>query len=115
MGGDQELFREVIEIFLDDLPKHMATLRRAIADGDAEGIERTAHTLKGELGYLGISEISQRARDMESFGQKSDVRLAASLYATLESELSELLLSMRQMIVLKPNVEMVTGWPGANQ
>jgi two-component system, sensor histidine kinase and response regulator len=115
LGGDQELFREVIEIFLDDLPKHMATLRRAIADGDAEGIERTAHTLKGELGYLGILEISQRARDMESFGQKSDIRLAASLYATLESELSELLLSMRQMIVLKPNVEMASGWPGANQ
>jgi two-component system, sensor histidine kinase and response regulator len=115
LGGDKELFREVIEIFLDDVPKHMASLRRAIADGDGEAIEQTAHTLKGELGYLGILEISQRVRDMEAFGQKSELRLAANLYATLEPELSEVLLSMRRSVGLNPNVEMVSGWPGANQ
>jgi two-component system sensor histidine kinase/response regulator len=115
LGGDKELFREVIEIFLDDVPKHMASLRRAIADGDGEAIEQTAHTLKGELGYLGILEISQKARDMEAFGQKSELRLAANLYATLEPELSEVLLSMRRSVGLNPKVEMVTGWPGTNQ
>jgi len=115
LGGDKELFREVIEIFLDDVPKHLASLRRAIENGDGEAIERTAHTLKGELGYLGIVEISQMARDMEGFGQTSELRLAASLYATLEPELSEVLLGMRRTVGLNPNVEMVTGWPGANQ
>jgi len=115
LGGDKELFREVIEIFLNDVPKHMASLRRAIEDGDGKAIERTAHTLKGELGYLGILEISQRARDIETFGQKSDLRLAANLYATLESELSEVLLSMRRTVGSNPNVEMVTGRPEANQ
>jgi HPt (histidine-containing phosphotransfer) domain-containing protein len=115
LGGDKELFREVIEIFLDDVPKHLASLRRAIEDGDGEAIERIAHTLKGECGYMGILEISQRAHDMETFGQKSDVRLAAKLYATFEPELTEVLLSMRRTVGLNPDVEMVTGWPGANQ
>jgi HPt (histidine-containing phosphotransfer) domain-containing protein len=115
LGGDKELCREVIEIFLNDVPKHMASLRRAIEDGDAEAIERTAHTLKGELGYLGILEISKIAHDMETFGQRSDLRLAANLYATLEPEISEVLASMRKAVGLHPDVEMVTGWPGANQ
>jgi hypothetical protein len=52
---------------------------------------------------------------METFGQKSDLRLAANLYATLEPELSEVLLSIRRTVDLNPKVEMVTGWPGANQ
>jgi HPt (histidine-containing phosphotransfer) domain-containing protein len=115
LGGDEELFREVVEIFLDDVPKHLTSLRQAIEDGDGEAIERTAHILKGELGYLGISEISRKAREMEAFGQKSDLLPAAGLYATLEPELSEVLISMRRMVGAKPKVELVTGSPGANQ
>ena len=115
LGGDEELFREVVEIFLDDVPKHLTSLRQAIEDGDGEAIERTAHILKGELGYLGISEISRKAREMEALGQKSDLLPAAGLYATLEPELSEVLISMRRMVGAKPKVELVTGSPGANQ
>ncbi len=113
LGGDEKLLHEVLEIFLEDVPKHMATLRRAIAEGNAAGVEGAAHTLKGELGYLGISEVSRKAREMEEFGQKSDLRLAEGLYATFESELSEVLISMRRTLGAKPDMEMVAGWPGA--
>jgi CheY-like chemotaxis protein len=113
LGGDEKLLHEVLEIFLDDVPKHMANLRRAIAEGNAADVEGAAHTLKGELGYLGISEVSRKAREMEEFGRKSDLRLAESLYATFESELSEVLISMRRMLGAKADMEMVAGWPGA--
>jgi two-component system, sensor histidine kinase and response regulator len=115
LGGDEKLFHEVIEIFLDDVPKHMAGLRRAIAAGDAEAVEGAAHTLKGELGYLGISEVSQKAREMEEFGRNSDLRFAADLYATLASELSELLTSMRGTMGASPSVEMVAGSAGPSE
>lgn len=107
LGGDEQLFHEVVEIFLEDVPKHMAALGQAIAGGNTEAIERVAHTLKGELGYLGISEVLRKAREMEESGQKSDVRLAASLYATFEPELSELLISMRRMVGARPGGKMV--------
>ena len=115
LGGDEQLFHEVVEIFLDDVPKHMAGLAQAIADGNTEAIERLAHTLKGELGYLGIAEVSRKAREMEELGQKADVRLAASLYETFEPEICELLISMRRMVGAKPGVEMIAGWPEAGQ
>ena len=109
LGGDEKLFHEVIEIFLDDVPKHLASLRRAIAAGDAEAVEGAAHTLKGELGYLGISEVSQKARELEEFGRNSDLRFAADLCATLASDLSDLLTSMRGTMGANPGVEMVAG------
>jgi two-component system sensor histidine kinase/response regulator len=113
LGGDEKLFHEVLEIFLDDVPKHMARLRRAIAEGDAEAVEGAAHTLKGELGYLGISEVSQKAHELEEFGRTADLRLAASLYATLASGISELLISIRRTLRQTPGMEMVAGSPGA--
>ena len=79
LGSDETLFQEVIDIFLDDVPKHMASLGRAIAAGDAAAVEGAAHTLKGELGYLGISEISQKARELEELGRNSDLRFARVL------------------------------------
>jgi two-component system, sensor histidine kinase and response regulator len=109
LGGDEKLFHEVIEIFLDDVPKHLAGLRRAIAAGDAEGVEGAAHTLKGELGYLGISEVSQKARELEEFGRNADLRFAGDLYAALASELSELLTSMRGAMGANHGVQMVAG------
>jgi HPt (histidine-containing phosphotransfer) domain-containing protein len=115
LGNDEQLFHEVVEIFLDDVPKHVAALGQAIADGNTESIERVAHTLKGELGYLGIPEVSRKAREMEELGQKSDVRLAASLYTTFEPELRELLISMRLMVGAKPGVEVAAGRPEAGQ
>ena len=113
LGGDEKLLHEVVEIFLDDVPKHMASLRQAIADGNAAALQAAAHTLKGELGYLGISEVSRKARELEEFGQKSDLRLAADLYATFAPELAEVVRSMRRTVGTKPDLEMVAGWPRA--
>ena len=115
LGGDETLFHEVIEIFLDDVPRHLTSLRRAIAEGNAQAVEGAAHTLKGELGYLGITEISQRARELEEMGKNSDLRSAADLYATFASELSELLTLMRNTMRANPGVEVVAGSPRSNE
>ncbi len=54
LGGDEKLFHEVIGIFLEEVPQHMAGLEQAIAQGNAKAVEEISHKLKGELGYLGI-------------------------------------------------------------
>jgi HPt (histidine-containing phosphotransfer) domain-containing protein len=97
LGGDENLLREVVEIFLEDGPKQMRSLRQAIAEGSAEGIEKTAHSLKGELGYLGVSEVSERARELEELGRKHDLQHTTEVYAAFEAGISEVLSSMREM------------------
>jgi two-component system sensor histidine kinase/response regulator len=47
LGGDENLLRDVIEIFREEAPKHLASLRAAIAQLDAGVVEATAHSMKG--------------------------------------------------------------------
>jgi len=46
LGGDEGLFREIVQIFLHEAPKHLAGLRQALAQKDKDSVERIAHTLK---------------------------------------------------------------------
>jgi two-component system, sensor histidine kinase and response regulator len=96
LGGDEKLLHEVVEIFLEGVPRHLAGLQQAVVQGNAKAIEEISHTLKGELGYLGMAKISQMARELEQMGHKADLRDAAGVYATLAAELSAVLSSMQQ-------------------
>jgi two-component system, sensor histidine kinase and response regulator len=95
LGGDEKLFQEVIGIFLVEVPQHMVSLKQAIVQQNANAIEEIAHKLKGEVGYLGIAEVSQMARQLEELGRKSDFGGAAGLYARFEVQLNEVLTSVR--------------------
>jgi signal transduction histidine kinase/CheY-like chemotaxis protein/HPt (histidine-containing phosphotransfer) domain-containing protein len=101
LGGDEKLFSEVIQIFLDETPKNLAGLQRAISGGDSETIERIAHGLKGELGYLGIAGASQKARDLEEMGRRHDLQHATRVLAAFETEISVLLNCMQSLYGMK--------------
>ena len=92
LGGDQNLFCEVVEIFLEECPKQLESLRTAVASGNAADIERTAHSLKGELGYLGISMVSEKARELEMMGRTCNLEQVAEVSAQLESQILEVLI-----------------------
>jgi two-component system, sensor histidine kinase and response regulator len=91
LGGDRELLREVLGILVEELPRHMESLRAAIANGNADAIEKQAHSIKGELGYLSLSEISRNACDLEASGRDANTMLSARLYVALEAGVLEVL------------------------
>jgi HPt (histidine-containing phosphotransfer) domain-containing protein len=95
LGGDLTLFQEVMDIFLAEAPMHLAALRLAVERGQAETVEKTAHTLKGELGYLGMPGISQTASQIEEMGRCNNVSGAASLLAQFEADMNGLLTAIR--------------------
>ena len=94
LGGDEELLHEVMEIFLEEVPKHLVGLREAITQQDAETAERIAHSLQGELGYLGIAELSHGARELEEKSRTSDFQGALALLPPFEASMAELLNSI---------------------
>jgi HPt (histidine-containing phosphotransfer) domain-containing protein len=106
LGGDETLLQEVMELFLEEAPKHLTALRLAVDQGTAETIETTAHSLKGELGYLGLPEISRKARDLEEMGRSNNLRGAASLQSQFEADISGLFSSIRaaKAMLLEPHV-----------
>jgi HPt (histidine-containing phosphotransfer) domain-containing protein len=72
------------------------TLRRAINEGDLEAIERTAHSLKGEMGYLGISDLSLKAGELERLGRQREPGNVAQLFAVFDTRLAEVVDAMRK-------------------
>lgn len=94
LGGDEKLLYEVMGIFLEEVPKHLVELREAITQQNAETAERIAHSLQGELGYLGIAELSHGARELEEKGRASDFQGALTLLPPFEASIARLLKSI---------------------
>jgi HPt (histidine-containing phosphotransfer) domain-containing protein len=103
LGGDKALFREVMDIFLDQAPKHLAALLVAAEQGQAETVETTAHTLRVELGYLGIPELLQRASEIEEGGRSKDVCRVADLLPQFEADINGLFTAIRSAKALDWN------------
>ncbi|MBB5059294.1 signal transduction histidine kinase/DNA-binding response OmpR family regulator/ligand-binding sensor domain-containing protein [Granulicella aggregans] len=95
LGGDEDLFRQVIEIFMEEAPKHLAELRVAMVERDAKAIEKTAHSLKGELGYFAVPEILRAARELEEKGALPEWGGVVELIDLLDARVSELLGAIR--------------------
>jgi HPt (histidine-containing phosphotransfer) domain-containing protein len=108
LGGDSELLRDVLSILLDELPRHMASLRQAIADGNAEAIEQLAHSIKGELGYLSLAELSRNASDLEASGREANTALSATLYGRLETGVSQVLPQCAEWLATCTNGELAS-------
>ncbi len=109
LGGDEKLLRDVLEVFFLEVPRHMKELQRAIVDGNASDTQEISHTLKGELGYLGIPEVSRRAAELEDLGRKADLPSAQKLYEVFEVELSRVLSSVRDAVEKVGAVDLVAG------
>jgi signal transduction histidine kinase/DNA-binding response OmpR family regulator len=103
LGGDETLLQEVIDIFLEEAPKHLAALRLAVEQGIARTVETTAHTLKGEFGYLCVPGISQRASQIEEMGRSNDIRGAAALLPQFELDIRGLFTAIRSAKALAWN------------
>jgi len=80
LGGNRDLLREVIDVFLKDAPVRLTETRTAVDNGDAEAIASQAHALKSMVGLFTTAEAFAAARELEARGKQGD--LTASVEAT---------------------------------
>jgi HPt (histidine-containing phosphotransfer) domain-containing protein len=89
-GGDEELLEELLILFTDSSASDLELLRQAVASGDAAGVMRAAHSLKGASASLGIEGIRQVSTLMEADGRNNSVTVARDNLATLTELLDQL-------------------------
>ena len=90
IGSDNELFGQLIRLFLDRHQTMLADIRTALADGDSSAVERSAHTFKGTAGNLCASEVGLIASRLEAVGRLHALHDAPPVYAQLEMEVARL-------------------------
>jgi len=90
VGGDIELLREVVGLFLDDYPQSLDLIRQAVAQGDQSSLERHAHSLKGSVSTFGAQEAFDAAQVLEKQGRTGDLSCSREGLAKLEQALINL-------------------------
>jgi two-component system sensor histidine kinase/response regulator len=90
LGGDEELFAEVAEIFLTNQAQQLNAIRCAVMEKDAAGIRRAAHGLKGAAAYVGGLATAEAAHRLEVLGMNGDLAAVPDALQVLELELSRL-------------------------
>ena len=64
MGG--AFVAELVDTYGEDAQHLIASLRRALTDGDVDGFRRAAHSLKSNSETLGAARLAALARDLEA-------------------------------------------------
>jgi HPt (histidine-containing phosphotransfer) domain-containing protein len=73
-------------MFFDDATSRLGELREAVGAGDAAGVERVAHTLKGSSGNMGAARMSAICAELQEVGASGDIERAPGLLGELEEE-----------------------------
>jgi len=71
-GGDRELMRELIELYLDDSGARVPQLLEAVHQGALEQAGREAHGLKGSSASMGCEEAAAAFKRVEELGRAGD-------------------------------------------
>jgi len=97
-GGDEELLREIVSIFLEDYSRMVDELGTAIARGDAETARRAAHTLKGSVAVLGGKALSAAAKEAEEHARAGDLEATGAAFARVEREAARLVPVLEELL-----------------
>lgn len=91
VDNDQELLRDLVNIFKEDFPRTMRLLESAIAVADLKNVARLSHTLKGMLSSLGGVRTAAAAAKIEVMASAGESASLKSVFDTLEREGASLL------------------------
>ena len=97
LGGDEELVRDIVGLFLEDYPVRMAAIQSAIDSGQADGIRRAAHALKGGASTMSAVAVAEAAGRIEASGEAGDLASVGDLFAALTSEMERLAAVLREL------------------
>jgi two-component system sensor histidine kinase/response regulator len=91
VDGDVGFIAELTEILREDCSKKMVAMQCCVEAGDAPGVKRLAHGLKGALANLSARRAASLAGKIEALGTAGDLSGTAALISDLGAELARVL------------------------
>ncbi|MCA9116805.1 MAG: response regulator, partial [Planctomycetaceae bacterium] len=91
VGGDSELMKEVVQVFLEECQQRTDDLQEAARQGNLKECGRAAHTLRGALLTFGVGQTALQAEELEQRCRKGDSSQLVERSNALISSISRLL------------------------
>ena len=95
MGAEPGLVRELVGLLQADVPLRMASLRKALEEGNPEAAIPDAHQLRGALGTLGLQRFADLTRQLEDHLRTGDRTAARRLLEAFPAAYGEALAALR--------------------
>jgi HPt (histidine-containing phosphotransfer) domain-containing protein len=87
--GSPTIVVEIIDMFLDDLPLQLESLRQSAAEGAASVIQRVAHTIKASAATIGARALAELCEELESVARLGDLHGADAHIHTIAAACAE--------------------------
>ncbi len=98
IGKDRpQMMIDLIDTFLDDIPKRFAHIEQALANNDAKSIQAAAHPMKSSAASLGALPFSRMCEQLERLAaDNSHPEAIPTLYGKLQEEFNRIQQAMEQ-------------------
>jgi len=80
----EDLLEQVVESFLQQAAKDLATMRQALARGDGGALAAAAHSLAGSAGMLGATGLNMASAGLEELARQGDLAACEPRLAGVE-------------------------------
>ncbi len=95
--NDHSLFGELVDIFMNDYPQMLDTLRDTLKNSDAKTLTRTAHSLKGMLRNFQAEAAADTAYTLEKMGREETLDDADQIVNSLADQLERVAQKLQQL------------------
>jgi len=92
--GGPDLFGELVQLYVDDLPDRVEGIRNAVENRDSGALRREAHRLKGSSQQMGAARLAAQCLELENLGRNDRVEDAMPYCVGVEREASQVRLEL---------------------
>ncbi len=85
-SDDPGQFRELIDLFIGELESGLASMRKALAQGNGEELAKLAHSLKGASASMGAGGLASLCHTLEETARNTELQGAEAQLKQIESE-----------------------------
>ncbi len=97
MMDDKELAVQILDLFVEDAPKQMASFREAFNKKDIELIGRKAHSIKSSAANIGGEVLRETASQIEQLAKTNNIQKIEELFQKAEQDFIELMQAIQEI------------------
>jgi signal transduction histidine kinase/CheY-like chemotaxis protein len=102
VGGNEELVRELLAIYVEDVRGALAEIRKALDARDAPALRETAHALKGMSANVSAESARWLSKALEEEGKEAKIDEARETYKNLKEKVEETIGFIEKYLAEKP-------------
>lgn len=91
VGDDQELYNEILSLYLEDSPAQLSILQDGLDSLDIALVERQAHSLKSASANIGAEFLENLAQEMEKSAREKNLAGVPETLVKFRIELDRLI------------------------